>query len=118
MNGLIVLGTASDSGKSMICTALCRILADEGVCVTPFKSQNMSPFTARAKNGEVISRAQFIQATAARTTPSTYMNPIMLKPLANMKSEVFILGEKFGSIVGMTYREQFLIMRLRRSDYR
>jgi adenosylcobyric acid synthase len=107
MNGLIVLGTASDSGKSMICTALCRILADEGVCVTPFKSQNMSPFTARAENGEVISRAQFIQATAARTTPSTYMNPIMLKPLANMKSEVFILGEKFGSIVGMTYREQF-----------
>src|SRR6185437_12807389 len=107
MNGLIVLGTASDSGKTMICTALCRILADEGIRVTPFKSQNMSRFSAITEKGEVMSRAQFIQAAAARTVPSIYMNPILLKPVDGMKSEVLIFGEKFGHIAGMTYREQF-----------
>lgn len=107
MNGLIVLGTASDSGKTMICTALCRILSDEGVRVTPFKSQNMSRFSAITENGEEMSRAQFIQAQAARTKPSIYMNPILLKPVADMKSEVFFFGEKFGPIAGMAYREQF-----------
>lgn len=107
MNGLIVLGTASDSGKTMICTALCRILSDEGVRVTPFKSQNMSGFSATTDNGEEMSRAQFIQAQAARTKPSIYMNPILLKPVADMKSEVLFYGEKFGPIAGMAYREQF-----------
>ena len=107
MNGLMVLGTASDSGKTMICTALCRILSDEGVRVTPFKSQNMSGFSATTDNGEEMSRAQFIQALAAKTVPSIYMNPILLKPMAGMKSEVLFFGEKFGPIAGMAYREQF-----------
>lgn len=107
MNGIIVLGTASDSGKSLICTALCRILANEGIQVTPFKSQNMSPFTASIGNGNEISRAQFIQAEAARAQPVMYMNPIMLKPVANMKAEVRILGEEFGAVAGMAYKEQF-----------
>ncbi|NYF23456.1 cobyric acid synthase [Sporosarcina sp. JAI121] len=107
MNGLIVLGTASDSGKTMICTALCRIFSDEGVRVTPFKSQNMSGFSATTENGEEMSRAQFIQAAAARTIPSIYMNPILLKPMADMKSEVLFFGEKFGPVAGMAYREQF-----------
>ncbi len=70
MNGLIVLGTASDSGKTMICTALCRLLADEGIRVTPFKSQNMSRFSALTEKGEEMSRAQVIQAPAARTVPT------------------------------------------------
>lgn len=107
MNGLIVLGTASDSGKTMICTALCRILANEGVRVTPFKSQNMSRFSAMTEKGEEMSRAQFMQAEASRTTPSIYMNPILLKPAPGMQSEVRIFGEKFGLIAGMTYREQY-----------
>ncbi|MCZ2260693.1 cobyric acid synthase [Sporosarcina sp. G11-34] len=107
MNGLIVLGTASDSGKTMICAALCRILSDEGIRVTPFKSQNMSGFSAITENGEEMSRAQFIQAEAARTIPSIYMNPILLKPVAEMKSEVLFFGEKFGPVAGMMYREQF-----------
>ena len=107
MNGLIVLGTASDSGKSMICTALCRLLSDEGVRVTPFKSQNMSGFSARTEHGEEVSRAQFIQAEAARAIPSIYMNPILLKPVAEMKSEVLFFGEKLGPVAGMNYREQF-----------
>jgi len=107
MKGLIVLGTASDSGKTMICTALCRILSDEGVRVTPFKSQNMSGFSALTENGEEMSRAQYLQATAARTTPSIYMNPILLKPVADMKSEVLFFGKKLGPVAGMAYREQF-----------
>ncbi len=107
MNGLMILGTASDSGKTMICTALCRLLADEGVSVTPFKSQNMTSFSALTAKGEVISRAQTIQAIAARTEPIIEMNPILLKPTTDMKSEVFFLGEKFGPIEGMTYRQQY-----------
>lgn len=107
MNGLIVLGTASDSGKTMICTALCRILSTEGVRVTPFKSQNMTRFSALTAKGEVISRAQTIQAIAARIEPIIEMNPILLKPTRNMKSDVFFLGEKFGPVEGMTYREQY-----------
>lgn len=107
MNGLIVLGTASDSGKTMICTALCRLLADEGIRVTPFKSQNMSRFSALTEKGEEMSRAQVIQAAAARTVPTIEMNPILLKPGGGMQSEVFLLGERFGPIAGMTYREQF-----------
>ena len=97
MNGIIVLGTASDSGKTMICTALCRLLVDEGVRVTPFKSQNMSGFSAMTENGEEMSRAQFIQATAARAKPSIYMNPILLKPMPGLKSEVYLFGKKIGS---------------------
>lgn len=107
MNGLMVVGTASDSGKTMICTALCRILANEGVRVTPFKSQNMSRFSAKTDQGKEMSRAQFLQAEAARTTPTVYMNPILLKPVASMKSDVLIFGEKFGPVTGMDYREQF-----------
>ena len=91
----------------MICTALCRILADEGIRVTPFKSQNMSRFSALTEKGEEMSRAQVIQAAAARTVPTIEMNPILLKPGGGMQSEVFILGERFGPIAGMTYREQF-----------
>lgn len=107
MNGLIVLGTASDSGKTLICTALCRVLSDEGVRVTPFKSQNMTRFSALTAKGEVISRAQTIQAIAAGIEPTIEMNPILLKPTGNMKSEVFFLGKKFGPVEGMTYREQY-----------
>lgn len=107
MNGMIVLGTASDSGKTMICTALCRLLADEGVRVTPFKSQNMSGFSARTENGEEMGRAQFNQAVAARTKPSVHMNPILLKPMPGMKSEVLWFGKELGPISGVAYRDQF-----------
>ncbi|MDS9472313.1 cobyric acid synthase [Sporosarcina pasteurii] len=107
MSGLIILGTASDSGKSMICTALCRILADEQVQVAPFKSQNLSPFTVTLENGIEISRAQYIQALAARTKPTLYMNPIMVKPSSPMHTEVSILGGHFGIRDGFAFRDMF-----------
>ncbi|WP_339252008.1 cobyric acid synthase [Sporosarcina sp. FSL W8-0480] len=107
MNGIMVMGTASDVGKTMICTALCRLFSDEGMRVAPFKSQNMSRFSAKAVNGEEMSRAQYLQAEAARTTPIIEMNPILIKPVGGMKSDVRFFGEAFNAIDGFAYREQF-----------
>lgn len=107
MKGVIILGTASDAGKSMICTALCRLLANENYKVAPFKSQNLSPYTEKIGYGQEISRAQHIQAEAAKTTASIYMNPIMLKLLGKMRSEVSILGVDYGEMKGFDYREHY-----------
>ncbi|MDW0116423.1 cobyric acid synthase [Sporosarcina thermotolerans] len=107
MKGIMVMGTASDVGKTMICTALCRLLSDEGMRVAPFKSQNMSRFSTKAINGEEMSRAQYLQAEAARTTPIIEMNPILIKPVGGMKSDVRFFGEAFNAIDGFAYREQF-----------
>lgn len=107
MNGVIILGTASDSGKSMICTALCRVLANENIKVAPFKTQNLSAFTEVIVDGKEISRAQFIQAEAAKTTATIYMNPIMLKLKSGLRAEVSILGEPFGEMKGVDYRARF-----------
>ncbi|PIC64717.1 cobyric acid synthase [Sporosarcina sp. P13] len=106
MNGLIVVGTASDVGKTMICNALCRILSNEGVKVAPFKSQNMSGFSVTLPNGREISRSQFQQAQAARTKPIAEMNPILLKSKEGLQSEVLFLGEPFITVGGQEIREQ------------
>lgn len=107
MNGLIILGTASDSGKTLMATAFCRLFANEGVRVAPFKSQNMSGFSVLTSKGEVMSRAQYLQAAAAKTAPIIEMNPILLKPVPGMKAEVYMRGKQFGAVAGLTYREQF-----------
>ena len=107
MKGIMVMGTASDVGKTMICTAFCRLLSDEGLRVAPFKSQNMSRFSARTENVEEMSRAQYLQAEAARTTPIIEMNPILIKPIGGMKSDVRFFGETFDAVDGFAYREQF-----------
>ncbi|WHT48373.1 cobyric acid synthase [Sporosarcina thermotolerans] len=73
----------------------------------PFKSQNMSRFSTKAINGEEMSRAQYLQAEAARTTPIIEMNPILIKPVGGMKSDVRFFGEAFNAIDGFAYREQF-----------
>lgn len=107
MKGMILLGTASDVGKSMLTTAFCRLFANEGKRVTPFKSQNLSPFTESLPTGGEISRAQYIQARAAKTAPTIYMNPIMLRPQPGMQVDVTILGEPFGEWKGFDFREKF-----------
>ncbi|MCG3087012.1 cobyric acid synthase [Sporosarcina cyprini] len=107
MNGLMVMGTASDVGKTMLCTAFCRSLANEGIKVAPFKSQNMSRFAAVLPDGKTMSRAQYLQAEAAKTAPIIEMNPILLQPCGNQTSNVFMNGEKFGPVEGMAYRDQF-----------
>jgi adenosylcobyric acid synthase len=107
MKGVMVQGTASDVGKSLIVTALCRMLANEGIKVAPFKSQNMSNNSYVTLDGKEIGRAQGIQAEAAKTQATVWMNPILLKPRSHMKSEVVYLGKAAESLSGREYRDRF-----------
>jgi adenosylcobyric acid synthase len=93
---LMVLGTASSVGKSLLTAALCRILSDRGYRVAPFKAQNMSLEAAVTPDGAEIGRAQYVQAIAARRTPVAEMNPILLKPTGDMRSQVILLGRVLG----------------------
>jgi len=107
MRGIMIQGTSSDVGKSMLCTAFCRILSDQGVKVAPFKSQNMSNNSYVTILGEEMGRAQGVQAEAARTIATVDMNPILLKPESGMKSQVVLFGKKLETMDGMDYRAQF-----------
>ena len=107
MNGLMVQGTASSVGKSLVCTAICRLLADEGKRVAPFKSQNMSSLSIQTEDDLEISVSQALQARAAKTPYLPEMNPILLKPTGNMETAVIILGKLANRMNGMDYREQF-----------
>ncbi len=93
---IAVLGTQSHVGKSVIVTALCRILKDHGYHVAPFKAQNMSLNSWITKDGKEIGIAQAIQAFAAGVEPSADMNPVLLKPKGNMTSQVIVLGVPLG----------------------
>ena len=102
----MVQGTSSGAGKTILVTALCRIFSDLGYSVSPFKAQNMSNYSYSTKDFE-ISRAQAIQAIAARTTISTYQNPILLKPLGNYKSSVFVNGKYYKKMHANDYYKKF-----------
>src|SRR5437762_4212426 len=88
---LMVQGTSSWAGKSLIATALCRHLARAGARVAPFKAQNMSN-NARVVDGGEIGTAQWLQALAAGARPDVRMNPILLKPESNTRSQVVVNG--------------------------
>ncbi|EOR26150.1 cobyric acid synthase [Niallia circulans] len=107
MKGVMIQGTSSDVGKSLIATALCRILANKGIKVAPFKSQNMSNNSYVTMDGKEIGRAQGIQAEAAKVEATVWMNPILLKPRSDSQSEVVLLGEATTTLSGRDYREQF-----------
>jgi len=104
---IIVLGTASNVGKSWLCTGLCRLLARRGYRVAPFKAQNMSnnaaPAVGPSGYGE-IGRAQAVQAEAAGLTPHVDMNPVLLKPTGMIGSQVVLLGEAVGHLKAREYR--------------
>jgi adenosylcobyric acid synthase len=95
---LMILGTASHVGKSMITAGLGRILVDEGFRVAPFKAQNMSLNSAATPDGREIGRAQALQAEACRVAPSVEMNPILIKPRSDTSSQVVLLGKVWGQV--------------------
>ena len=107
MKGVMIQGTASDVGKSLIATALCRLFSNEGVKVAPFKSQNMANNSYITLDGLEIGLAQGIQAEAARTDATVWMNPILLKPQSSMNSEIILLGKPVETLSGSGYRESF-----------
>lgn len=103
----MIQGTASDVGKTMVQTLLCRYFANEGYRVAPFKSQNMTNFLEETKDNKYISRSQALQAEAAKQEPISAMNPIILKIVENQKAEVFIQGEFVEIVSGREYRDKF-----------
>jgi len=104
----MIQGTSSGAGKTTLVAALCRIFANAGYNVTPFKSQNMSNYSYKGKDFE-ISRAQAIQAVAARTKISPDMNPILLKPRGNYWSSVFLRGKYYKKLHANEYYKKFVL---------
>jgi adenosylcobyric acid synthase len=101
---LLVAGTSSDAGKSVIVAGICRWLARQGIKVAPFKAQNMSNNSAVTPDGGEIGRAQAMQARAAGLEPSTRFNPVLLKPGSDHSSQVVIHGKPAGTL--RDYRER------------
>ncbi len=109
MKGIMIQGCSSDAGKSYVATALCRVLADLGYRVAPFKSQNMSNNSYVTWDGKEIGRAQGVQAEAAGILPESYMNPILLKPKQDQGAEVLLFGEVFSVLTGKAYQKEFTL---------
>ncbi len=101
---LMIQGTGSSVGKSLLATALCRIFTQDGHRVRPFKAQNMSNNAAVTADGGEIGRAQAEQAMACRAEPSVQMNPILLKPCSDIGSQVVLLGRAIGTMTAQEYR--------------
>lgn len=107
---LMVQGTSSGAGKTTLVTALCRIFANSGYRVAPFKSQNMSNYSYKEAGFE-ISQAQAIQAVASRAEISPHMNPILLKPLGNYRSSVLLQGKFYKNMTADDYYKKFVLTR-------
>ncbi|MFH7324348.1 cobyric acid synthase [Aeromicrobium sp. JJY06] len=95
---ILVAGTTSDAGKSLVTTALCRAFARRGLRVAPYKAQNMSNNSMVCADGAEIGRAQWVQALAAGAEPEAAMNPVLLKPGGDRRSHVVVMGEPAGEI--------------------
>ena len=100
---IMVQGTMSGAGKSLLCAALCRIFAQDGYRVAPFKSQNMALNSFVTRNGAEMGRAQVVQAQAADVEPDVRMNPILLKPSSDVGSQVIVNGKARGQMSAAAY---------------
>ncbi len=108
---IMLMGTGSDVGKSLISAGLCRALTLRGYRVKPFKPQNMSNNAAVTIDGGEIGRAQALQARAAKVDPTVHMNPILLKPETNTGAQVIVQGHRHATMTARQYftnRAQFL----------
>ena len=106
---LMIQGTSSGAGKSTLVTALCRIFSDRGYRVVPFKAQNMSSNVYIIDNAlDRISLAQAVQAVASRKNPDVRMNPILLKPLGDDRSNVILDGKFYNEMHAKEYYEKAL----------
>jgi len=102
---LMIQGTCSNAGKSVLAAGLCRILLEDGFDVAPFKAQNMSNNSAVTPDGREIGRAQATQAQACRLTPDVRMNPVLLKPTGDTGSQVVVLGHAVGAMNVQQYHD-------------
>jgi adenosylcobyric acid synthase len=103
VSGLLVAGTTSDAGKSVVTAGLCRWLARQGVRVAPFKAQNMSLNSMVTSDGAEIGRAQYMQAQAAGVEAAAVMNPVLLKPGSDRRSQVVVLGRPVAEVDALQY---------------
>ena len=101
--GLLIAGTSSDAGKSLVVTGLCRLLARRGVSVAPFKAQNMSNNSMVCIDGAEIGRAQYLQAQAAGVEATSAMNPVLLKPGSDRRAHVVVRGRPAGNLEAGEY---------------
>ncbi|MBB6222426.1 cobyric acid synthase [Rhizobium leguminosarum] len=101
---IMLQGTGSDVGKTVLVAGLCRLAANRGLAVRPFKPQNMSNNAAVADDGGEIGRAQWLQSLAARAPSSVHMNPVLLKPQSENGSQIIVQGRVFGQAKGRDYQ--------------
>jgi adenosylcobyric acid synthase len=102
-SGVLIAGTSSDAGKSLVVTGLCRALARRGFTVAPFKAQNMSNNSCVCSDGAEIGRAQYLQAQAAGIPPESAMNPVLLKPGSDHRSHIVLRGRPCGALEAGEY---------------
>ncbi len=115
MNSVMLQGTGSDVGKSILVAGICRAFCNRGLTVRPFKAQNMSNNAAPTFDGGEIGRAQALQALACRVKPATDMNPVLLKPQSDCESQVIVNGKVYGTLQASNFlkdREPLLEMAL------
>ena len=105
---IMIQGTASDVGKSILTTALCRIFKQDGWKVAPYKSQNMALNSYVTLGGKEIGRAQGVQAEACGITATTDMNPILIKPTREMSAQIVVHGIPHEEMSARRYREEYL----------
>ena len=103
VTGLLMAGTSSDAGKSLIVAGLCRAWARQGIAVAPFKAQNMSNNSMVCPDGSEIGRAQYLQAIAAGVEPSAVLNPVLLKPATDRRSFIVLRGQPGGTLEAGEY---------------
>ncbi len=105
LNALMVQGTTSDAGKSVLVAGLCRVLARKGIRVAPFKPQNMALNSAVTSDGGEIGRAQAVQALACGIEPSVHMNPVLLKPNSDTGAQVILQGRALSNMEANGYHD-------------